>query len=234
MTFLSQRKLNINNLRPTTFPLILLALVVALLFTFSAPTSSTSSSLTGPVVWVEDGMTRVLKNSPSKTNESISLYSAKNEYEPFQIVVKAPTFNSISNVNITVSDLIGPNNAIISADTINLYREHYVYVTQGSYASETAINKPLGPGWYPDALIPFVDPVTRQDLSGSLDAVPFNLSVAENQPIWVDIFTPPNTPAGVYRGTATATSDQGSSTVFIKLNVWNFSLPLKRSLRAYT
>jgi len=234
MTFLSQKKPNTNNSRPTTFLLILLALAVALIFTYPAPTSSTRSSLSDPVVWVEDAMTRVFKNDPSKTNSSISLYSAKNEYEPFQIIVKAPTSNSLSDVNVTVSDLIGPNSAVISADNINLYREHYVYVTQGSYASEAASNKPLGPGWYPDALIPFVDPVTRVDLSGPLDAVPFNLPNEENQPIWIDIFTPTNTPAGLYHGTATVTSNQGSSTVTINLNVWNFSLPLKRSLRAYT
>lgn len=188
----------------------------------------------GPVVWVEDGMTRVFKNDPAKTTAAITLYTAKNEYEPFQIVVKAPVGNGLTNVNISVSNLVGPNGAIISSDNLTLYREHYLYVTQGSKHNSSETNRPLGPGWYPDALIPFRDPVTRADLTGSLDAVPFSLAAGVNQPIWVDIFTPPNSLPGTYQGTATVTSAQGTGTVNISLNVWNFSLAKKRSLRATT
>jgi hypothetical protein len=187
-----------------------------------------------PIVWVEDGMTRVFKDDPAKVNSSITLYSARNEYEPFQIIVKAPDSNDLTNVNLTISDLRGKNGAKISSANIQLYREHYLYVTQGSKSSNSTTNPPLGPGWYPDALIPFTDPASHQDLSGQLDAVPFALAAGENQPIWVDIYTPANTPAGQYRATATITSDQGTSTVEVTLNVWNFSLPVTRSLKGFT
>ncbi len=186
------------------------------------------------IVWVEDGMTRVFKNDPARVNSNIILHTAKNEYEPFQIIVKAPASNNLANVNVTISDLSGPNGALINSDNINLYREHYLYVTQGSERHRVETNSPLGPGWYPEALIPFVDPVTRQDLTGQLDAVPFNLTAGENQPIWVDVYTPANTPAGQYSAVATITSSLGTSTVNIMLNVWNFSLPKKRSLQAIT
>jgi hypothetical protein len=187
-----------------------------------------------PIVWVEDGMTRVFKNDPARFNPIVTLYTAKNEYEPFQIIVKAPVSNDLTNTNVTISDLKGPNGASISSDNIVLYRQHYLYVTQGSKSSNSTTNSPLGPGWYPDALIPFADPVTHQDLVGQLDAVPFDLARGENQPIWVDIYTPADTPAGLYNATATVSSDQGTSTVNINLNVWNFSLPTKRSLHAFT
>lgn len=188
----------------------------------------------GPVVWVEDGMTWVFKTDPARVNSHITLYTAKNEYEPFQIIVRAPASNNLTDVNVTISDLTGPNGAFISSDNINLYREHYLYVAEGSKSSNATTNFPLGPGWYPDALIPFNDPVTRQDLTGELDAVPFSLAAGENQPIWVDIYTPVDTPAGLYNATATITSSQGTSIVYVGLNVWNFSLPAKRALRTHT
>jgi hypothetical protein len=85
-----------------------------------------------PIAWIEDGMTWVFKNDPTRFNSIITLYTAKNEYEPFQIIVKAPATNNLTNVNVTVSDLIGPNGASISSENITLYREHYLYVTKGS------------------------------------------------------------------------------------------------------
>jgi hypothetical protein len=187
-----------------------------------------------PIVWVEDGMTWVFKNDATRFNSNITLFTAKNEYESFQIIVKAPASNNLTNVNITVSDLSGPNSAIISSDNITLYREHYLYVTQGSRSYNATTNHPLGPGWYPDALIPFVHPSTGNDLTGRFDAVPFSINSGDNQPIWVDIYTPDNTPPGQYNGKATITSHQGSNTISINLNVWNFSLPTRRSLRAIT
>ncbi|MGW8143912.1 MAG: glycoside hydrolase domain-containing protein [Anaerolineales bacterium] len=188
----------------------------------------------GPIVWVEDGMTTVFKTDAAGTHGSISLYTARNEYEPFQIIIKAPASNDLTNVNITISDLKGDKGSLISAENIDLYREHYLYITQGSKSSNATTNPPLGPGWYPDALIPFKHPDTKQDLTGQLDAVPFNIEAGENQPIWVDIFTPKGTPAGKYKGNATITSDQGTGSIEIILSVWNFALPDTRSLKGFT
>ena len=50
----------------------------------------------------------------------------------------------------------------------------------------------------------------------------------------MDIYTPADTPAGVYNGTATISSSQGTSTVHVGLNVWNFPLPKERSLHGST
>lgn len=184
-----------------------------------------------PIVWLEDGLTRVLKTDPAKTVPAISLYAAKNEYEPFQVVVQAPTENDLSNVNVTVSDLVDSNGNIISANNIQLFREHYLYVSAGSKNWTGQTNPPLGPDWYPDALIPFNDPETGLDLTGTYDAVPFSVLAGENQPVWADIYVPELTPPGNYSGTVTVTSDQGTDTLNISLNVWNFSLPQIRSLK---
>src|SRR3989344_4844033 len=86
----------------------------------------------GPIIWLEDGMTRVFKNDPAKTASALTLFSAANEYEMFQIVVRAPPGNSLTQVSLSLSDFQGPNNSKISAANVSLFREHYVNVTAGS------------------------------------------------------------------------------------------------------
>jgi len=91
--------------------------------------------------------------------------------------------------------------------------------------------EPLGPGSYPDALIPFCHPKTGKPLSGAaLTAAPFDLSAGENQPIWVDVNVPRGASPGEYRATSAVTSDQGSAEVEFRLRVWGFELPLRPSL----
>src|SRR3989338_5131097 len=136
-------------------PLLNALVVITFLLTFLAVPLKTYAA--GPVFWLEDGLTRVFKNDPAKTANAITLYAAKNEYEPFQVVVKAPPGNPLTGVNVSVSDFQGPNNNKISADNVSLYREHYVNVTSGSKRRTGDTNIPLGPGFYPDALIPFID-----------------------------------------------------------------------------
>lgn len=188
----------------------------------------------GPVIWTEDSLTHVMKTDPARSASLITLYTAKNEYEPFQIVVKAPTTNNLTNVTVSVTNFAGPNGTVIPTSNITLYRAHYVTVTQGSKRHVADTNHPLGPGLYPDALVPFKNPTTGADLSGVIDAVPFTVLAGENQPVWVDIYTPATTASGQYSATATVTSNEGSGEVHIVLNVWNFTLPTTRSLKGWT
>jgi hypothetical protein len=185
----------------------------------------------GPEVWVTSGMKRIGQTEKSSGMTCIHVYAARGEYEPFQIVVRADKAK-LTNVNVSVSGLYGPNNSAIPASSITLYREHYVYVSHSSPDLE-GTNRPLGAGWYPDALIPFVDPETgKPPTHGELKAVPFDLDIGKNQPIWADIFVPREAKAGDYRGRFTITSDQGLASGEFRLNVWNFELPLKPSLNS--
>ena len=184
-----------------------------------------------PIVWVVDGMQRVKPDTPSQAATSIELFAARGEYEPFQIIVRGPS-GGLSKVNVLAQDLIGPGGQIISKSDITLYREHFVYLTRGS-SDWGGTNRPLGPGWYPEPLIPFVDPETGQDLSGAqLDAVPFQVQQNKDQAIWVDLFVPRDAPPGQYTGKFTVTSDQGQVDVDVALTVWNFELPLKPGLKS--
>ncbi|MEB3293991.1 MAG: glycoside hydrolase domain-containing protein [Synechococcales bacterium] len=188
-----------------------------------------AQSLPALSTWVASGMERIDKTSRPGNSINMSLSAARGEYEAFQIGIRASQ-NDLTNVNVVVSDFVGSNNQIISNKNISLYREHYVYVNYES-PDLGGTNRPLGKGWYADGLIPFNDPVTGQDLVGAaLDAAPFRVTSGENQPVWVDVFIPRDAAAGQYRATFTVTSDQGSSSGQIMLQVWDFELPLQPTL----
>ena len=194
--------------------------------------NNSSAQVQVPIVWASSSLKRIGQTDQPISTTDIQLYAARGEYESFQIGIKAPT-GDLTNVNVLVSDLTNQNNQVIPKTNITLYREHYVYVSHSSPNYRGTTNIPLGPGWYADGLIPFVNPLTQASLEGAeLDAVPFNLKAGNNQPIWVDIFVPRDAKSGQYEGTFTVTSDRGVSTGKILLKVWDFELPLKPSLNS--
>lgn len=207
--------------------------VLFLMLACSGISSLDSRSIWSPLqIWVVSGMERIgMSDRPRSTATEIHLSAARGEYEPFQIGIRAPR-RELTNVNVSVSDLSGPNEWIIPSKNLTLHREHFVQVNHPS-PDRGGSNRPLGKNWYADGLIPFVDPITEEDLVGALlDAAPFQVEAGRNQLIWVDVFVPRNAPAGQYRGTFTVTSDQGSRSGTIHLRVWNFELPRKASLQS--
>ncbi len=209
---------------PGNGPRVALALLLALL-------GLAARGAAAPLAWVEPSWVRVSQTAPAGTATSLDLYAAKGEYESFQIIVRAPA-GGLSHVSVLAPDLAGGGTNLLSRANLTLYREHYLHVTTPS-PDWHGTNRPLGVGWYPDALIPFVDPATGRDLVGArYDAVPFSLAAEKNQPIWVDVFVPRTIAAGDYQGTFTITSDQGSTSVDLRLHVWNFELPLRSALQS--
>lgn len=183
----------------------------------------TSAQMT---VWVTDSLTRTQPTDSPGTSIAATLKAARNEYESFQVIIRAPVGQGLSNVNVTASDLAGPG--LINKSNIALYREHYIQVTTPSPDS------PYSPGWWPDALIPFVHPETGQSLSGGrFPAAPFPVSAGQNQPVWVEVFIPEGTPAGTYQGQLTVTANGYEPTVVpLTVTVRNFTLPARSSLRS--
>ncbi|MEM7757765.1 MAG: glycoside hydrolase domain-containing protein [Cyanobacteria bacterium P01_A01_bin.40] len=208
-------------------------LAIALVLTvFLGLLSIENSTSTTPQVWVTNSMARIRLTDSLGSDRNINLYAARGEYESFQIGIKAPQNNS-TVYNVQVSNLSGAGDRLIPQNNITLYREHYVNITKPSPTWGGTSVKPLGTGWYPDGLIPFVDPTTGADLANAeLDAIPFQLKPEQNQAIWVDILVPRDAPAGNYQGTYTVTSDLGKATGKISLTVWNFELPQKPSLKS--
>lgn len=183
----------------------------------------------GPTVWMVSSMERVGRQDVPLLTTQVSLSAARGEVESFQIVVQAPP-GGLSNVTVSTTDLLGTTPQRIPRSSLTLYREHYVQVKYSS-PDRGSPNRPLGPGWYADALIPFTDPDTGLPLAGAaLLAAPFAVAGGMNQPLWVDVHVPRNAAPGPYTGTWTLTSDQGQAQGNLFLRVWNFELPLKPSL----
>lgn len=176
----------------------------------------------GPVVWVVSSLTRVARDEAAGNQREIALWAARGEYESFQVVVRAGA-GGLKNVSVAISDLTGERGRVSRAN-LTLYREHYVQIKRGS-PDRGGSNRPLGPGWYPDALIPF-----SANGAGGLRAAPFDVAQSSNQPIWIDVFVGRETLPGRYSGTVTITSDEGKATVSVVVSVWNFELPLRPSL----
>ena len=159
----------------------------------------------------------------STAGKQVSIKAARNEHEPFQLVITADS-GSLQGVSVSVSDLSSGGN-IIASDNVTLYREAFLNVTRTSQC----YIRPIGiTGITPDALVPFKDPYGSPATPG----VPFDVPSGENQPIWVDVYVPSKTPSGHYLGTITVKADGVPiDTITLAVDVWDFEVPVERHLR---
>jgi hypothetical protein len=175
-------------------------------------------------------MERVGRTEAPLQRPDANIWAARGEYESFQIVITAQT-EAVTGVDLAASDLIGPEGCLIPAAALALYREHYVHVTSPSPDPGQG-NRPLGKGWYADALIPFADPQNSPRPAGQFTAAPFDVIPNTNQPVWVDVHIPFEARPGMYRGSVRVSSHQQEVRIPISLHVWGFTLPLKPTLKS--
>lgn len=126
-------------------------------------------STTGHVVWTTPPSERVFQDQavPEATGSGISLYAARNEFEPVQVVVRP-----VQDGAVTVS--LGDFGAGITAE---LFQVESVTIDQPS--------DNLGrEGPYPDPLWPLANGAT------------VNLQAGVNTAFWVSVFVPKTAPAG--------------------------------------
>jgi len=150
----------------------------------------------------------------------VKIAAARNEWESFQILVRGD--EPVAGITVETGDLTGPGGAVLRAEDARLYRQHQFEITVPTYRNEE-----FRPGWYPDALIPFRHPETRKTLpEARFRAVPFDLPPNQTHGFWVDVFVPPGTPAGVYKGTYRVVAGDGKAIeVPVELTAWDFELP---------
>ena len=179
-------------------------------------------------VYVVDEFARVRPKDAPGSKGVAYLNAARNEYAPFQIVVRAGS-GGLKNVNAVASPLVAQAGRTIPADRITLYRENYIEVRKPSPRSRGAT------GWYPDALIPFLDPSTgKPPIHARFGAAPFDVAADSNQPLWIDVFTPRDAAPGNYTGAITISADGiAPHKVPIELTVWDFALPETPSMRTH-
>ena len=149
-------------------------------------------------IWITDTMQKVRQDSgaPGAAHWGM-FYGTQNEFVDFQVHFH-DNGSGTEHLSITVSNFTqsSPTRYTISSNVL-VYREAYMHVT--GRVSSTADTYYGSEGYYPDILIPAVDPYFAQ----RTNAWPFNVKAGNNQSAWVDVLIPPAAPAGYYLGSVT-------------------------------
>lgn len=182
-----------------------------------------------PRVWVVPSLARVGADDAPATTMSAEVFAARGETRSFQVVVQAPA-TGLKGLNLSRAPFTSASGGKIPVSCATLYRGHFVNVPIPCPSGS------LGPGWYADALIPFLDPDTGLTPIGpglDIRAVPFDVPPGQwsrNTVFWVDVAVPRDAAPGVYTAILLVFCDLGTVPVPITLTVWNFTLPVKPSL----
>lgn len=173
------------------------------------------------VWWTTDALVKVKPSDvPPSVRQDLTLHAARNEFEPFQIVIRNDSA-AAPDVDIEITDLAGPAGSLISSSNVTIYFERYLNLSRASSIDG-------GVGEWPDPLIPRVDRYNGE----RRNAFPFTLPRGRSQPLWIEIYVPPETNSGQYRGRATVSSGPAVQAVIpISLFVWGFTLPSTSSLK---
>lgn len=167
---------------------------------------------------------------PPVNRTNAELWVARGETGAFQIVVSAGG-EPLTGVNVDFESLKGPRDAVLEPTVFTLYREHYVHVSKSSPDFGFG-NRPLGTGWYADALIPRGIPKQNNAPWRELEAFPFRVERDQNQPLWVDVNVPRDAEPGVYRSRIRIVSGRGDASVFLTVHIWPFTLPVTPTLKS--
>lgn len=142
---------------------------------------------------------------PSATGAAVEIEAARNEYEPFQIVLRPQT--TLTNLTVSISDLVRANDGPevrIAATNVEICLVEYVPVAEPSDSFGVV-------GEWPDPLVPLTEPVTSR--------------AGTNQPFWFTVSVPKEAPAGPYEATVTfAAAGLPAFNVTVQLRVFNFAL----------
>ena len=150
----------------------------------------------------------------NENTKTVSLSGVKGEHIPFQVVITADRVN-VSGITLKTTELRSGSD-IISLENIDLYFEHMikVYTPSGLHGKK---------GYYPDALVPLTHPFDIR--SGGRGRGP----QLRHQPVWVDIVVPRRQKPGIYKGTITIFSSEGTlDKINVELKIWDITMPVKR------
>ena len=155
-------------------------------------------------VWAAPPVEKILKTHAAPVASApLRIQAAQDEFEPFQLVVRSPSAQSLA---VSISDFTTGSDTIPAAD-VTLHRVDYVPLTQ--------LSDHFGRlGDWPDPLYPLA--------MGSSVTFPADT----NQPLWFTVHVPRDAAPGVYEATVTI----GGATIPVELEVWNFALPQEMHL----
>ena len=140
---------------------------------------------------------------PAETSATVNIEAARNEYEPFQIVLRPDI--PLSNLVVTVSDFVrqgGGPAARIAATNVEICTVEYVPVTEPSDNSGAS---GMADRWCADGR--------------------GHNSVDTNQPFWFTVYVPKDAPAGHYQAADVRAAGRPTFAATVQLRVFNFALP---------
>lgn len=148
------------------------------------------------------GLTRRL---PAVTNVAVQISAARNEYEPFQVVLRPRT--AMRDLTVQIGDFVHLDipGAAITATNLTIHRVGYVPVTILDPKEAYSVT-----GEHPDPLVPITGP--------------FDLPPGTNAPLWFTVHVPKNVPAGPYQSSISFQWQDGSFTVPVQLQIYDFAL----------
>ena len=165
-------------------------------------------------VWAASTFEKFKQDDLSKAKEGamqVNIEAVKNEYESAQLIIS--TLDDISSYYLEKSDLICGENKI-SASNIQVYNVLYVELS-----SERDLAN-YGGGIYPDALVP----IEKAKEAGELKA-----GANTNVQLWITVYVPKETIAGVYNASFKLTVDGKETSVPVSVTVYDYTLTDKNN-----
>lgn len=163
---------------------------------------------------VEDNLTKIRRGEAfgGEITDTLRISLARNEYEGVQLVL-CPFRKELKGVRIEVSGLEGKEGEI---------PPRYIRVRPVGYVEVPPIagvgDRPQKPGGeWPDPL---------------LEVESFDCERDRLQPVWIDVYAPPEQRTGIYRGKIVVRpTNSHPLEMRLEVLVWNFALPKKNNLR---
>ena len=154
--------------------------------------------------------------------QTAEIEAARNEFEPFQVAMRGGS-GSATLESAVLSNLTN------NTGTVTMSTEKTVIYREALYYAETASNLEGDAGYWPDALVPDIDPYYHE----KRNAFPMEIPADETRAIWVDLYVPQDTQAGTYQGSLTMTfAGGGTVDIPVTLTVRDFTLPSTSSQRS--
>ena len=174
----------------------------------------------GYVAWAATSMERVLINElPPASGRagplSVRIALARNEYESFQVALRAAPGHELADCTVEISDLRDEAEHVISNANIQWHQVGFVDIKQ--FWKDAQLPEHAVPGWWPDPLLP----VSKFDVPGGV-----------TQAIWFTVYAPPETPAGQYSGEVTITpSNADAVRATVNATVYGFDVPTQPHIK---
>ncbi|HOV22074.1 MAG TPA: DUF6067 family protein [bacterium] len=161
-------------------------------------------------IWIPNPLEKIFKEDLPKKEQQVKkeifLFSAKNEYESFQIALRSSVM--LKNVRVEFSDLLNVSGSKISKENLKYNFVDYVPVNIDNSGLKEVVR--ISPGEFPDPLLE----------DKSIDIPP-----QETKTIWFTIYVPPDVEEGKYKGEVKLLTNKGTFSIDLNLKVWNFILP---------